>query len=155
MEPETFNIFHGLFEAGDYHVIVEKFISFLDLETLCSLCLCNKTCYKFLTPYISKKKLELRMFWLSPLQPQTLKFIQRKNIIRSIVVCDDFEMILVAFTENIGWNAYVRSLFTLEFSLNICSVSKWVFMKIEKIHYKKSQRTLTRIESTFNKTLAG
>ena len=81
MEPQTFNIFHGLFETGDYHVIVEKFMSFLDLETLYTLSLCNKTCYKYLKPYISQKKVELRMFWLSPLQPQSLRFIQRRNIL--------------------------------------------------------------------------
>ena len=34
---KNFNIFHGLFETGDYHVIVEKLISLLDLDTLHSL----------------------------------------------------------------------------------------------------------------------
>ena len=106
---KNFNIFHGLFETGDYHVVVEKLISLLDLETLSSLSMCNKSCHKFLASYISEKKLALRMSWLNPLHPRKLTFIKSKDIIRSMIVCDDFEMILVAFKDLVGWSAHVST----------------------------------------------
>ena len=127
---ETFNIFYGLFETGDYHVIVEKFISLLDLDTLHSLSLCNKSCYKFLTPHISRKKHALRMSWLSPMQPHKMSFIQRKDISRSMVVCDDFEMILIGFTNPIGWNAYVSYDVKTFFSLKIFPLNQFLNKKI-------------------------
>ena len=119
--------------------------------------LCNKSCYQFLTPYISKKKHALRISWLSPMQPHKVRifwedheilkklpiflkflgnvkldffsnfvpfseylnfkmsFIQRRDLTRSMVVCDDFEMILIAFTNLIGWNAHVSLNFYIFF----------------------------------------
>ena len=55
-----------------------------------------------------------------------MSFIQRRDLTRSMVVCDDFEMILIAFTNLIGWNAHVSLNFYF-FSELVCKFSFFKF----------------------------
>jgi hypothetical protein len=42
----AFNLLFGLFEAGDYHLVLEQIFSHLDLDSMLNVSLVDKMCYR-------------------------------------------------------------------------------------------------------------
>lgn len=109
-----FNLFYSLFEAGNYHLIVREILDFLDLESIYSLSLVNRSCYKFLKPFVQNKRRLLRQSWLRSSRKEKVLSIQSSDIKYPSIVCDDTELILVAFDAKQGWSAHVFRISTLD-----------------------------------------
>ncbi len=116
-QMEDFNIFHGLFASGDYHVVVDKLLALLDLDTLINLSLVDKCCYAFLRPLISARRTSLRHCWLSSSVKSVSTIADLKY---PIVVCDDQDLVVVAFDAKIGWSAHVLRAATLSLKFAQC-----------------------------------
>ena len=112
---EKTNLLHCLLLSGNYHIIVEKIVSYLDLTSLQNLSQVDKTCHSYLKPLVNKLTTSLRRSWLSSgiAGLNVITEIRDDCINYPIVVCDDSEIILFAFDPNIGWSAHVYSSNTL------------------------------------------
>ena len=93
---EESNLLHSLFLNGNYHLIIDKIVSFLDLESLQSLTLVDSLTYSYLKKHLQQKTTFLRYSWLSKSRPKSssLETIRNESISYPVVVCDDLDIIL-------------------------------------------------------------
>ena len=93
---EESNLLHSLFLNGNYHLIIDKIVSFLDLESLQSLTLVDSLTYSYLKKHLQQKTAFLRYSWLSRSRPQssTSEIIRNDSLSYPVVVCDDLDIIL-------------------------------------------------------------
>ena len=120
---EDFNLLHGLLDTGDYYFIVRQIIDHLDLESLHNWSLVNRTCYSYLKPLLIRKTNNLRRSWLKANKKSSesaIETITGDDINYPTVICDDTEVILVAFEPTRGWLAHVYRTVSLDRKYTQC-----------------------------------
>ena len=136
---EESNLLHSLFLNGNYHLIIDKIVSFLDLESLQSLTLVDSLTYSCLKKHLQQKTAFLRYSWLckSRSKSSSLETIRNDSLSYPVVVCDDLDIIL--FGEKPLISDQSHSILPIWYQIRIVRTYCERIVRVKRFYFSKTK----------------
>lgn len=122
MAEEDFSLLEELFRFGTYHLAVRKILDLLELESLIKLSQVNKIFYARLREDTERRRRFLRESWLNPTNKQRkrLSVLQGQDMTEPTVVCDETDLVVIAFDPRSGWSSHHFRIASLSLKFSQC-----------------------------------